>query len=102
MRCLGMISADEVDRYIDHPDVLIIDLRCQEEYMQMHIEGACNIPYDEFECLCLPRDRLIVLYCDRGAASLIKGRELARCGYRVQSVTGGIHAYRGRHLVKGE
>ena len=96
MRYLGMISADEVDQYIHRPDVLIIDLRCKEEYMQMHIEGSRNIPYDEFECMCLPRNKLIVLYCDRGASSLVIGRELAGCGYCVKSVTGGIHAYRGK------
>lgn len=102
MKGLGMISADTLDGYIHRPGVLIIDLRSREEYLQGHIEGALSIPYEAFEdCARLPRDKLLVLYCDRGSASLVKGRELAERGYRVQSVTGGIHAYRGKYLIRG-
>lgn len=100
MNRLGMISADELDEYILRPGVLIIDLRSREEFNQSHIDGAVSIPYDDFDQhVHLPRNRLLVLYCDRGSASLAKGRELAEKGYRVQSVTGGIHAYRGKYLV---
>lgn len=100
MKSLGMISADELDRYIHRPDVLIIDLRSRIEYLQAHIEGALSMPYEIFDdCAPLPRNKQIVLYCDRGSASLAKGRELSGRGYRVQSVTGGIRAYRGKYLV---
>ena len=42
----------------------------------------------------------LILYCDRGSASLSQGRELAGKGYRVKSVIGGLDSYRGCNLVK--
>ena len=100
MKSLGMISADALDGYVHQPGALIIDLRSKEEYRRSHVEGAVNIPYEEFDDSAqLPRRKMLILYCDRGSASLAKGRELAGKGYRVQSVTGGIHAYRGKHLI---
>ena len=96
-----IISADELDGYVHRNGVLIIDLRSREEFEQSHIAGAVNISYDDFdESSPLPRNKLLVLYCDRGSASLAKGRELVEEGYRVQSVAGGIHAYRGKYLVR--
>lgn len=101
MKRPGIIAADRLDAYIDQANVLIIDLRSKEDYQASHIEGAINIPYEEFgETVSLPRHKQLILYCDRGSASLAKGRELAKRGYRVQSVAGGIWAYRGNHLVK--
>lgn len=103
MNGLDMISADELDRYVGRPDVFLIDLRDAGEYRQGHVRGAVNLPYDEWEERTaldrLPPRKLIVLYCDRGAASLAKGRELAGLGFWVCSVTGGFHAYRGKNIV---
>lgn len=97
---LEIISPDELDRYVHRADVLIIDLREQGEYSRGHIEGAVSMPYDSMDKrISLPGHKLLVLYCDRGSASLAKGRELAERGYRVMSVAGGIHAYRGRYYV---
>ena len=97
---LEIISPDELDRYVRRPGVLIIDLRDQEEYRSGHIEGAVSIPYDSMDKgTSLPANKLLILYCDRGSASLAKSRELAERGYHVMSVAGGIHAYRGRYYV---
>lgn len=104
MNGLEMISADELDRYVGRPDVLVIDLRDAREYMQGHVQGAVNLPYEEWEERTkgrrLPYHKRLILYCDRGAASLAKGRELAGMGYRVFSVTGGFLAYRGNYAVR--
>ena len=40
-----------------------------------------------------------MLYCDRGGASLLAARVLARNGYETRTVIGGMNAYRGRNLV---
>lgn len=99
---LEMVSADRMDSYAGKPGVVIIDLRTPEEFRRGHIRGAVNLPYEEMEKgRRPPRGKLLVLYCERGAASLAMGRELAEEGYQVKSVTGGLKAYRGALLTRG-
>ena len=49
MTGLEPISADMIDFYVGRPDVVIIDLRSEEEFTSGHIRGAVNIPYDDAE-----------------------------------------------------
>ncbi|MEY8426472.1 rhodanese-like domain-containing protein [Lachnospiraceae bacterium 46-15] len=91
----GMIAANELDKYVEDGEAFIIDLRIPEEYRRCHIKGAVNIPYGRLgQCRELPRGRTLVLYCERGAVSMVAAKELAARGYRVKTVIGGIHAYR--------
>ena len=46
-----------------------------------------------------PKGKILVLYCDRGGASLLLARQLAKLGYCTRAVIGGFGAYRGRNLV---
>ena len=91
----GMIGAGELDRYVKSGNVFIIDLRTPEEYRLQHIRGAVNIPYERLgRCRELPRDMTLLLYCERGATSMVAAKELAARGYRVKTLIGGIHAYK--------
>ena len=81
-------------------DTLIIDLREKESYMHSHVKGAVNMPYGEIDgYTAFPKGKILVLYCDRGGASLLLARQLAKLGYCTRSVIGGFGAYRGRNLV---
>ena len=94
------ISGKMLDYYVDRPDTLIIDLREPESYRKSHIRGAVNIPYEELsESPPLPKEKILIFYCDRGGASLLLARQLAKLGYCTRSVIGGFGAYRGRNLV---
>ena len=96
MTGLEIISAYRIDSYAKMPGVAFIDLRTPEEFRKGHIRGALNSSYEEMEeGKRPPRGKLLVLYCERGAASLAMGRELAEEGYQVKSVAGGLRAYRG-------
>ena len=94
------ISAKMLDYYVGCWDAVIIDLRGREEFRQGHVKGAVNMPYEEIdEATVFPLDKILVLYCDRGGASLLLARQLARKGHVTRSVIGGFEAYRGRNLV---
>lgn len=94
------ISAKMLDYYVDRRDTLIIDVREIESYARSHVKGAVNMPYAEIdEYAAFPKGKTLVLYCDRGGASLRLARQLAKLGYRTRSVIGGFEAYRGRNLV---
>lgn len=93
------IPAKDIDRYVDRPGVLIIDLRDPQEYAVEHIRGAYNIPYEELgRYKNLPREDTLILYCERGGTSLMAAKHLGNRGYCVKSVVGGILAYRGCNL----
>lgn len=97
------IPAKSMDEYIGRNDCIIIDLREREDYMQGHITGAYNLPFEELErSVPMRRDITYILYCERGASSLMAAKHLAREGYRVKAVIGGILAYRGRYLERPE
>jgi rhodanese-related sulfurtransferase len=92
------IRTNDINKYIGKPNVMIIDLRDREEYMEGHIQTAVNIPYDmlEEEKNRLQRNCLLIFYCDRGHISLLACRDLMKDGYNIKSLYGGIHAYRGK------
>lgn len=98
---LETISPKMLDYYVEYKNAFIIDLRAESEYEKEHIRNAHCIPYVNGRFpVALPKQYEIILYCERGSLSLLAARELVREGYRVRSVIGGIHAYRGRNLVK--
>lgn len=96
-----MITPGRLDDYVGNTDAFIIDLREPEEFVQQHIRNAVNIPYERIQKGCMfPMDMELILYCERGSISLAAARMLAEKGYRVKTVVGGIHAYRGKNLTE--
>lgn len=99
MKDFQMLSWGQAEEIMQKNDVLVIDLREKELYEKSHIRGAISLPYEEeLDIREIPYGRDIILYCDRGSASLIVGRRLAKAGYRAASVVGGFLAYRGKML----
>lgn len=99
---LETISPKMLDYYVDNKKAFIIDLRSEEEFVKGHIRNAHRITYTGGRFPYKPpKEYELILYCERGSLSLIAAKELVREGYRVRSVIGGIHAYKGRNLVKG-
>ena len=88
------IGIREFNEYRTRPDAWVIDLRSKEEYEEIHVEGARNVPYEDLKMFqkYLPKDKLYILYCDRGSSSLMAAKELSRKGYRAVSLVGGIQA----------
>jgi len=95
MHNLEVVSARMLKQYFHQRDALIIDMRSQEEYYQEHLPGAIHIPYEnEEDFYRLPREKNIILCCERGSSSLARGKAMVGRGYRVKSVAGGIMACR--------
>lgn len=92
------IRTNDIMKYIGRPNVLIIDLRNKEEYDVGHIPSAVNIPYEDLDDQKskLPRNNLLIFYCDRGNISLLAARDLMKDGYNIKSLYGGLRAYRGK------
>ncbi len=91
------IRPNDIVKYIGRPNVLIIDLRDRIEYDRGHIPGAVNIPYEDLEDYAngFRQNDLLIFYCDRGNISLLAARDLAKTGYHIKSLYGGLREYRG-------
>ena len=99
MQSIDTVSPQELDSYIGRTDAIIIDLREKEAYDKSHLKTAVNIPYENIqECRKFSRKKLLVLYCERGSASLFAARELMKMGFRVKSVVGRIRYYKSYSL----
>jgi len=64
-----IITMSQFTRLISEKKGIIFDARSNEEYVKGHVRGAHNIPADEAinhfeELLPLPRDTLILIYCN--------------------------------------
>ena len=99
MLSIDTIAAQELDIYVNRSDTIIIDLRERDVYDKSHFRTSVNVPYEELEiCRKFPRQKLLIVYCERGSTSLFAARALMKMGFRVKSVVGGIRCYQGSNL----
>ena len=87
---LEALSPRELEERLDRDDVIVVDVRPEEEYETGHIPGARSIPVDQIEEHLgeLPEDKDIVAYC-RGPYCVYSDdavrhlREEGRSAYRL-------------------
>lgn len=91
---IEFIKPSEVNDYL-RQGARFIDLRDSADYAKKHIKDAISIPYEQFEerYRSLSKNRTYVLYCERGASSMLAAKKMIRAGYRVLSLSGGIMAF---------
>ncbi|HBG22222.1 MAG: rhodanese-like domain-containing protein [Syntrophaceticus sp.] len=89
------LSAEEAKAKIDEGEVILVDVRTQEEYDEKHIDGAILIPNEtitdtEPEQLS-DKDAEILIYCKSGNRSSQAAEKLADMGFsNVYNILGGI------------
>ena len=91
------IAAYALDSYIKENDkqCILVDVREKAKYDERHIEGAINISYRDMQAgkFDISKDKIIILYCDRGGLSMAAARYLSKQGYNVKNVVGGLKNY---------
>ncbi|HYL81223.1 MAG TPA: rhodanese-like domain-containing protein, partial [Candidatus Acidoferrum sp.] len=85
-------------------DATVLDVRELEEYAHGHIPGAINLPQADLASRLkeVPRDRPVIVVCERGSRSYRAAQFLAQTGIdHLASVKGGTAAWRaaGKPLV---
>ena len=96
-------SANEINKLIGLPGTLVIDIRDTEVYRKAHIATAINIPYEEFEenVYLLNKYETIILYCERGNASLYLAREYTNLGPLFLTLAGGFNRNKAKFVIDG-
>ncbi len=95
---LTAIEVTEKLKFGKHP--LVIDVRQPDEFRQGHIAGAKLIPLHEIHRRMkeLPHGREIVCVCASGNRSASAAKTLAKEGYTVFYMQGGMLAWRRAKL----
>lgn len=84
--------------YIEHDDVVLVDVRTPEEFAAGHIKGVdCNVNvrsatfFKDYQSL--PKDKRIAVYCKGGGRSKQVAGVLAGNGYKVVELSVGYDGW---------
>jgi rhodanese-related sulfurtransferase len=83
-------------RWMDEGKPLfILDIRSKDDFRESHIDGAVSIPFSRLEEQYhnLPLDRLIIVVDERGFRSFIAACYLARKGFEMTRLFGGMERW---------
>ena len=92
------ISQEETKEMMDTQDVIILDVREQDEYDSGHIPGAVLLPVgtidEETAAEVIPeKDSTVLVYCRSGNRSKTASSALAELGYTNIYEFGGINTW---------
>jgi len=99
---LEPITREELLERLSRRDVVIIDVRPEEEYQSGHIAGAISVPLGDLgrRLRRLPKSKLIVAYC-RGPYCVLAPQALALLrarGFRARRLEDGLPEWRAAGL----
>lgn len=90
-----VITAKEAHEKMQDEDVIIVDVRTEDEYAEGHIPGAILIPNETIGDSMLEelpdKDAVILIYCRSGNRSAQAAKKLADMGYTSIFDFGGIN-----------
>ncbi|WP_366782089.1 rhodanese-like domain-containing protein [uncultured Clostridium sp.] len=92
--CSTVMKEDVTKAEIDKGDVIILDVRTNEEYISGHIENSILIPVNEIEKeaenIIKDKEQKILVYCRSGNRSSQASKLLVKMGYTNVYDFGGI------------
>lgn len=80
---------DMLTKIIEENNYVIVDVRTNEEYEELHVKDSINIPLQEIdEEIELDKTKKILVYCRSGARSKSAATKLQSMGYDVLDLGG--------------
>lgn len=93
------VDAEQFAREIEREEVQLVDVRTAEEFAEGHIPGAVNMDVNgvEFDAqiATLEIDCPVALYCRSGRRSKVAAEQVAKAGFVVVELDGGILSWMG-------
>lgn len=89
---VNTIDATEAKAMMDREEVIVVDVRTEEEYAEGHLPSARNLPLDEINKAnaLLDKDAKVIVYCRSGARSAQAAQLLSEAGFTSVYDMGGI------------
>ena len=101
------LNADDFEKAIQSPDVIVLDSRTAQEYADGHIRNAVNIDvknadFEHKAVESLDKTKTIAVYCRSGRRSKIAAAILSKNGFTVIELDCGITCWAsaGKEVVK--
>ena len=98
VRRIEMIDPDVLAERLESDDLVVLDVRDEEEWRKGHIPGSVHVPYGELPERKdeLPRDKAIAAICSGGKRSGLAASILQREGFErvVHVADGGVGTWR--------
>lgn len=92
------ISVNELEGLLKKGTIELLDVRTSGEYRQGHIRQAKNVPLGQIASYRGKQAQTIYVICQSGARSLKASHSLAKQGYQVINVRGGMNAWKGHKV----
>ena len=90
---------DKLKKYADYQEMSIVGEYSDEGKSGKSVEGRPQFKQMlsdiENGKAGLPKNKVIIVYCEHGSSSMMAARILADKGYNVLNAVGGIRSYRG-------
>lgn len=87
------VDANEAARLADAGEVLLLDVREDDEWASGHAPRATHTALGELDSSAVPRDRPIVAVCRSGNRSGQAAQVLSAAGIDVRNLDGGMKAW---------
>jgi len=86
---VGCGNKIDIQKLMSENEYVIMDVRTEEEYNELHLVDSINIPYNEIdETLDIDKDKIIFVYCRSGNRSKVAYDKLVSLGYEVYDLEG--------------
>lgn len=87
------IDVQEAARLSQAAEVLLLDVREDDEWAAGRAPGAVHLPLGDLQASAVPTDRPVLAICRSGIRSGKAATVLAAAGVDVRNVAGGMHAW---------
>lgn len=97
-KVLELIDPEQAKELLDSDqEILLLDVRTQAEYDQVHIPGSTLIPVEELsvrlEDIEEWQDKTVIVYCRSGRRSAAAAKILSEAGFSIVYDLGGIQSW---------
>jgi rhodanese-related sulfurtransferase len=102
------VTNNQLTALVNSDKAIILDIRPSAEFKAGHLVDAINIPYDrinsDLATLEKYKSKTIIIIDKMGQYAGIAGRQLAKEGFEVRRLSGGISEWQNQNLplVKGK
>lgn len=97
-KTIRTVDNDEFESVLQDTNVILLDVRTPEEYVQGHIPGAINVDVKQKYFVNIAKEKLVegstvAVYCKGGVRSMKAAKMLSKEGYQIVNLKNGFDSW---------